>query len=58
MLFRLPLIGLLAGSIGLGQLATEQKVAGFRHLAGLYAKQYAPYERKLATIPENTNGRE
>ena len=48
MLFRLALIGLLAGSIGFGQLATEQKVADFRHLAGLYAKQYAPYEWKLA----------
>ena len=48
MMFRLALIGLLAGSTGFGQLATEQKVADFRHLAGLYAKQYAPYEWKLA----------
>ncbi len=28
------------------QLTTEQKLADFRHLAGLYAKQYAPYEWK------------
>jgi hypothetical protein len=48
MMLRLALIGLLAGSIGFGQLAMEQKVADFRHLAGLYAKQYAPYEWKLA----------
>jgi hypothetical protein len=48
MTLHLALIGLLTGSIGFGQLATEQKVADFRHLAGLYAKQYAPYEWKLA----------
>jgi hypothetical protein len=28
------------------QLTTEQKLNDFRHLAGLYAKQYAPYEWK------------
>ncbi len=31
------------------QLSTDQKVADFRHLAALYAKQYAPYEWKRDT---------
>ncbi len=45
---RLAVLVLLAGSVGFGQLTTEQKTADFTHLAGLYAKQYAPYEWKLA----------
>lgn len=48
MVIRVALIGLLTGVIGFGQLSMDQKVADFRHLAGLYAKQYAPYEWKLA----------
>ncbi len=31
------------------QLTPEQKSLDFQHLAGLYAKQYAPYEWKLGT---------
>ena len=29
-----------------GQLSTEQKLADFQYLAGLYAKRYGPYEWK------------
>ncbi len=28
------------------QLTAEQKIADFQHLAGLFAKQYAPYDWK------------
>lgn len=45
---RLAVLVFLAGSVGFGQLTTQQKIADFTHLAGLYAKQYAPYEWKLA----------
>ena len=33
-----------------GQLTTDQKVADFMQLAGLYAKNYAPYEWKRDVI--------
>jgi hypothetical protein len=48
MVLRVAVAVLLAGSTGFGQLTREQKLADFRHLGGLYAKQYAPYEWKLA----------
>jgi hypothetical protein len=35
-----------AAALAPAQLTTEQKLADFGHLAGLYAKQYAPYEWK------------
>ena len=40
------LILLAAAALAPAQLTTEQKLADFGHLAGLYAKQYAPYEWK------------
>jgi hypothetical protein len=46
--FRVAAWAVLASATGFGQLTTEQKLADFRHLAALYAKQYAPYEWKLA----------
>lgn len=38
----------LAASAASAQLTVEQRLADFRHLAGLFAKRYAPYEWKLA----------
>ncbi|HEY3441846.1 MAG TPA: S41 family peptidase [Paludibaculum sp.] len=37
---------LLAPASLFGQLSTEQKLADFQYLAGLYAKRYGPYEWK------------
>src|SRR5580700_3038984 len=39
-----------AGSGVFGQLTQDQKVADFTQLAGLYAKNYAPYEWKRDVI--------
>ena len=39
---------LLAAS-AVGQLTEDQRVSDFVHLAGIYAKQYAPYEWKRET---------
>jgi hypothetical protein len=47
-LFRISLLFLLAVPI-FPQLTEEQRVTDFLHLAGLYAKQYAPYEWKRDT---------
>jgi hypothetical protein len=47
-LFRISLLFLLAAPI-FAQLTEEQRVTDFLYLAGLYAKQYAPYEWKRDT---------
>ena len=43
---RLLVLWTAAAALAPAQLTTEQKLADFGHLAGLYAKQYAPYEWK------------
>lgn len=40
------LVVVASAALAPAQLTTEQKLNDFRHLAGLYAKQYAPYEWK------------
>ena len=40
---------LLLAASAFGQLTEDQRVSDFLHLAGLYAKQYAPYEWKRET---------
>ncbi|MBI4875429.1 MAG: PDZ domain-containing protein [Acidobacteria bacterium] len=46
MFSRVVALCLLLGPAGFGQLTTAQKLNDFQHLAGLFAKQYAPYEWK------------
>jgi hypothetical protein len=43
---KIALIAAAAASPCFAQLTAEQKIADFRYLAGLYAKQYASYEWK------------
>jgi len=43
---RLLVLWTAAATLAPAQLTTDQKLADFGHLAGLYAKQYAPYEWK------------
>jgi hypothetical protein len=45
-LVRIAVFAILVVPACLAQLTPEQKAADFRYLAGLYAKQYAPYEWK------------
>ena len=48
-IFRMPLLLCFFVSASLAQLTMDQKIADFQHLAGQYAKNYAPYEWKRDT---------
>jgi hypothetical protein len=50
MLRKLALILITIPSFLIADLTVDQKVSDFTQLAGLYAKEYAPYQWKVATI--------